>query len=317
MSWLNNFVRPKIQALVGKKDVPDNLWHKCKKCSQMLFHRELEQNLFVCSHCGYHMRISAKQRLEMLMDDGESTRIELPATAVDPLKFRDRQKYSDRLKDAHAKTGEDEAIVVAHGSIGGHRAVLAVFDFRFMGGSMGQFVGEGIIAAAKLAKLQEAPLIVVTSSGGARMQEGILSLVQMPRTVIAVDDVRAAGLPYIVVLADPTTGGVTASFAMMGDIQIAEPGSIIGFTGARVIEQTIRQKLPEGFQTAESALDHGLVDMVVPRHELKETLARLLGLLLRRTPAAEVIPLPTGEVAAPEAVEDAAATNPEPARHVD
>lgn len=314
MSWLTNFVRPKIHALVGKKDVPDNLWHKCKKCSQMLFHRELEQNLFVCSHCGHHMRITAKQRLDLLMDDGEYTRIELPEVAVDPLKFRDRQRYADRLKAAHAKTGEHDAIVVAHGAIGGHPAVLAVFDFRFMGGSMGVYVGEGIIAAAKLAKLQQAPLIVVTSSGGARMQEGILSLVQMPRTVIAVDDVRAAGLPYIVVLGDPTTGGVTASFAMMGDIQIAEPGSTIGFTGARVIEQTIRERLPEGFQSAESALDHGLVDMVVPRQELKATLALVLGLLLRRTPTAEVIPLPTGEAVAAEAGE--AAAEPEP-QHAD
>ena len=314
MSWLTNFVRPKFHALVGKKDVPDNLWHKCKKCSQMLFHRELEQNMFVCGHCGHHMRITAKQRLDLLMDEGEYTRIELPEVAVDPLKFRDRERYSDRLKAAHVKTGEHDAIVVVHGVICGHPAVLAVFDFRFMGGSMGQYVGEGIIAAAKLARLQQVPLIVVTSSGGARMQEGILSLVQMPRTVIAVDDVRAAGLPYIVVLADPTTGGVTASFAMMGDIQIAEPGSTIGFTGARVIEQTIRERLPEGFQSAESALDHGLVDMVVPRHELKTTLARIISLLLQRTPTAEVIPLQTGE---PAATATAAEAGEQDSQHAD
>ena len=295
MNWIANFVRPKIRALVNKPDVPDNLWEKCPSCEQMVFHRELDANLRVCPHCGHHMRISARQRLEWLFDDGQYNVIELPETLVDPLKFRDRKRYTDRIKEAQAKNEDKEAIVVAHGEIGGSAVVVAAFNFNFMGGSMGMAVGEGLLAAARLAVLQAAALIVVPASGGARMQEGILSLMQMPRSVIAVDLVKEAGLPYIVLLSDPTTGGVSASFAMLGDIAIAEPGATIGFAGKRVIEETIRETLPEGFQRSEYLLDHGMVDMVVPRQELKVTLGRILNILSVKTPSAEIVPLPGTE----------------------
>jgi acetyl-CoA carboxylase carboxyl transferase subunit beta len=229
----------------------------------------------------------------MLFDDGRYLRIELPRTVVDPLKFRDRKRYAERLKEAQAKSGGSrDALVVAHGQIGGVPAVIAVFDFDFMGGSMGIAVGEGLLSAARLAVLQEAALVVVPSSGGARMQEGILSLMQMPRSTLAVEMVKEAKLPYIVLLTDPTTGGVSASFAMLGDITLAEPGALIGFTGARVIEETIREKLPEGFQRAEYLLEHGMVDMVVPRRELRDTVVRIIGLLRRREPNAQIVPLP-------------------------
>jgi acetyl-CoA carboxylase carboxyl transferase subunit beta len=292
MNWLTNFVRPKIRALVSKKEVPDNLWHKCPSCGAMIFHRDLEDNLHVCQHCGFHMRLDPLQRLRMTLDPGFQT-IELPKPVVDPLKFRDQKRYTDRLKDAQAKTGRPDAIVVAHGRIDGRAAVVAAFDFTFMGGSMGMAVGEGLLAAAKLAVLQQAPLIVVPASGGARMQEGILSLMQMPRTIIAAEMVKEAGLPYLVVLTDPTTGGVTASFAMLGDIHIAEPGAQIGFAGARVIESTIRETLPEGFQRSEYLLEHGMVDMVVPRRELRGMLSRLIDLLRVPGPGAEVVRIPT------------------------
>ena len=217
----------------------------------------------------------------------------MPEAVQDPLRFRDSKRYSDRLKDAASKTGQRDAIMVAHGEMGGSPMVVAAFDFAYMGGSMGAGVGEGLLAAAKLAVLQEASLLVIPSSGGARMQEGILSLMQMPRSVIAVDMVKEAGLPYLVLLTDPTTGGVSASFAMLGDITLAEPGSTIGFAGARVIEETIREKLPEGFQRAEYLLEHGMVDMVVPRRELRDTIVRVIALLRDPTPPAEVVPLPT------------------------
>ena len=255
MSWLTNFVLPKIRAVVARKSMPDNLWHKCSGCEQMLFYRELEANLHVCRNCGYHMRIGSALRLKLLFDDGACARIELPKTILDPLKFRDRRRYTERLREAQAAFGAgSDAVVVAHGRIGGADAVAAVFEFGFMGGSMGIAAGEALLAAAKLAVLQEAALIVVPASGGARMQEGILSLMQLPRTIIAVDMVKEAGLPYIVVLTDPTTGGVSASFAMVGDITLAEPGAVVGFAGARVIEETIREELPEGFQRSEYLL---------------------------------------------------------------
>ncbi|MBT4741143.1 MAG: acetyl-CoA carboxylase carboxyltransferase subunit beta [Rhodospirillaceae bacterium] len=295
MNWLTNFVRPRIKRLVQPREAPDNLWHKCPGCSEMVFHRELEKSLRVCPHCDHHMRLPVRQRLEILFDNKKWTEIELPSVAVDPLKFKDRKKYSDRLKDAQSKTGSKDAIVVAHGTMGGINVVIAAFEFSFLGGSMGTAVGEGIVAAAELAVLQEAPLIVIPSSGGARMQEGILSLMQMARTTVAVDRVREKGLPYVVLLTDPTTGGVTASFAMLGDIQIAEPGAIIGFAGARVIEQTIRETLPEGFQRAEYLLEHGMVDMVVHRSELHDSLVQLLGLLLHRDPAAPVLTLDSSD----------------------
>ena len=293
MNWLTNFVLPKIRAVVTKKDVPDNLWHKCPNCGQMLFHRELEANLFVCGSCGHHLRLTAERRLAMMFDYGRYHRIELPRPIVDPLKFRDRKRYTDRLKEAQAKNGAArDALMVAHGAIGGVAAVVAAFDFNFMGGSMGIAVGDGLLAAARLAVLQEAALIVVPASGGARMQEGILSLMQMSRTTLAVEMVKEAGLPYLVLLSDPTTGGVSASFAMLGDITLAEPGAVIGFAGARVIEETIREKLPEGFQRAEYLLEHGMVDMVVPRRELRDTIARIIDLLRRREPATQVVTLP-------------------------
>lgn len=284
MSWLTNFVRPKIQALVGKKDVPENLWHRCPSCDQMLFHRELTDNLHVCHHCNCHMRISAVTRLEMLFDDGEYERAKVPAVTADPLKFRDTKRYTERLREAENKASEPEAIIVASGLMGGLPTVVAAFNFSFMGGSMGQAVGEGLVVAARLACEQEAALIAIPASGGARMQEGMLSLIQMPRTVIAVEQVREAGLPYIVILTDPTTGGVSASFAMLGDIQIAEPGAMIGFAGRRVIEDTIHEELPEDFQQAERMLEHGLIDMVVPRPEMRETLIRVVSLLRQKSP---------------------------------
>jgi acetyl-CoA carboxylase carboxyl transferase subunit beta len=287
MSWLSNVVLPKIRAVVTRKAVPDNLWTKCPGCEQMLFYRELEANLHVCRNCGHHLRIGAELRLRILFDDGAVTRIELPKTVVDPLHFRDRTRYADRLKEGQAALGTgSDAVVVAHGQIGGLPAVVAAFEFRFMGGSMGVAVGEALLAAAKLAVLQEAALIVVPASGGARMQEGVLSLMQMPRSIIAADMVKEAGLPYIVLLTDPTTGGVSASFAMVGDITLAEPGAVVGFAGARVIEETIHEKLPEGFQRAEYLFDHGMVDLVVPRAELRATLGRILGLLRDPTGAA-------------------------------
>ena len=292
MSWLTNFVLPKIRAVVAKKEVPDNLWHKCPNCGQMLFRRDLEANLFVCGSCGHHLRLPPERRLALLFDEERYKVIELPNALVDPLKFRDRKRYTERLKEAQAKSGETrDALVVAHGTVGGIPAVVAAFDFDFMGGSMGVAVGEGLLAAARLAVLQEAALIVVPASGGARMQEGILSLMQMARTTLAVEMVKEARLPYLVLLTDPTTGGVSASFAMLGDITLAEPGAVIGFTGARVIQETIREKLPEGFQRSEYLLEHGMVDMVVPRRELRQTLGRLLGLLRHPEPPAQVVPL--------------------------
>ena len=285
MSWLTEYVRPRIRTLLGQREVPENLWSQCPSCQQMIFTKELEKNFRVCTHCGHHMRGTALERLDWTFDEGSFTRIELPKAPADPLTFRDQKRYSERLREARAKTGLEDALVVAHGTIGGERAVVAVMEFNFMGGSMGAAVGEGIVAAAKLAVLQSAPLIVFTASGGARMQEGAVSLMQMPRTTIASMMLKEAALPFIVVLTDPTTGGVTASFAMLGDIQIAEPGALIGFAGARVIEQTVRETLPEGFQRAEYLLEHGILDMVVVRAEMRDTLARVIGLLRPYAPA--------------------------------
>jgi acetyl-CoA carboxylase carboxyl transferase subunit beta len=284
MSWLTEYVRPKIRTLFASREVPENLWRQCPECQQMIFHTDLEKNLKVCPHCGHHMRVTALERLAWTFDEGSWTRIELPKAPADPLRFRDTKRYPDRVKEARESTHLEDALVVAHGTIGGCPAVVAAMAFEFMAGSMGAAVGEGIVAASRLAALQDAPLIVFTASGGARMQEGAISLMQMPRTVIATRLVKEAGLPFIVVLTDPTTGGVTASFAMLGDFQIAEPGAMIGFAGARVIEQTVRETLPEGFQRAEYLYEHGIVDMVVKRTELKEILARLLGLIREKEP---------------------------------
>ena len=295
MNWLTNFVLPKFRTVVAKKEVPENLWQKCPNCGQMLFGRDLAANLHVCSNCGAHLRMGPEQRLAMLFDEGKYSTIELPKPVVDPLRFRDLKRYGDRLKEAHAKIGGNrDAMVVAHGTIGSLPVVVACFDFNFMGGSMGIAVGEALVAAARLAVLQQAALIAIPASGGARMQEGILSLMQMPRTTLAVEMVKEAGLPYIVLLTDPTTGGVSASFAMLGDITLAEPGAVIGFAGARVIEETIREKLPEGFQRAEYLLEHGMVDAVVPRKELAATIARIIRLLMSPAPAAGVAMVASG-----------------------
>ena len=280
MNWLTNFIRPRINSIVPSKEVPDNLWQKCPSCEGMLFHRDLEESSKVCYHCGHHLRITVKERLNIMFDDGKYEKIEVPKVAHDPLKFKDQKKYSDRLRDAQHKTGLKDAMTIAKGSIGGKKAVIAAFNFSFMGGSMGMAVGEAIVKAAEIAVKEKAALITVPSSGGARMQEGMLSLVQMPRSIIAVEMVKEAGLPYIVLLTDPTTGGVSASFAMVGDIHLAEPGSTIGFAGRRVIEETVRETLPDDVQTAEYLLEHGIVDMVVQRGELRDTIGRILGLLM-------------------------------------
>ncbi len=297
MNWLTNFVRPKLRALVRKPDIPENLWEKCQSCERMVFHRDLEANMFVCQHCGFHLRLDPKTRLAELFDDGEYQRVELPEAPHDALKFRDKKRYADRLKEARSRTGESDAVIVAHGKMDGLGVVVSVFDFGFLGGSMGVAVGEAIIAAARHATRHEAPLIVFPASGGARMQEGVLSLMQLARTTIAIEEVKEAGLPYIVVLTNPTTGGVTASFAMLGDITLAEPGAIVGFAGPRVIEETIREKLPEGFQRSEYLLEHGMIDMVVERRAVRETLIRILGLLLDRGPAADAPEPPAPELA--------------------
>ncbi len=282
MSWLTNLVRPKFRALVGgAKDIPDNLWDKCPGCGAMLFKRELEEHSNVCRHCGHHMPLDPVRRLALLLDEGY-TLVSLPAVTVDPLRFKDHKRYADRLRDAQRRTGRHDALLVGEGTLGGHPAVVAALDFSFLGGSMGMAVGEGLVAAAERAVATRSALIVVPSSGGARMQEGMFSLIQMPRSIVAATQVKEAGLPYIVVLTDPTTGGVTASFAMLGDVHLAEKGARIGFAGARVIQSTIRETLPPGFQRAEYLLEHGMVDAVVTRAELKDSLANLLGLLRPR-----------------------------------
>ncbi|MEN8235992.1 MAG: acetyl-CoA carboxylase, carboxyltransferase subunit beta [Pseudomonadota bacterium] len=278
MSWLTNIVRPKLRALV-KADIPDNLWTRCSGCEQMLFHRELNDNLQVCKLCNHHFRMDSKDRLQSLFDDSQYTVLKLPAVITDPLHFKDQKKYSDRLKQAKNKTNTKDAIQVGRGKISGQKVIIAAFNFAFIGGSMGTAVGEAIVTAAEAAQASKAALVVIPASGGARMHEGILSLMQMARTTIAISQVKEKGLPYITVLADPTSGGVAASFAMLGDITLAEPGAMIGFAGPRVIKETIGTQLPPNFQTAEYLLEHGMVDRVVARADLKNTLGVLLKLL--------------------------------------
>ncbi|UTW55219.1 acetyl-CoA carboxylase, carboxyltransferase subunit beta [Kordiimonas sp. SCSIO 12610] len=280
MSWLTNYVKPKLQKVLNSKETPDNLWHKCKNCGQMIFQKEFVANQYVCAHCDHHDRVPPTNRFDALFDNKNYELIELPSVKQDPLKFRDTKKYTDRLKSARNTTGDEDAIKVAVGKIGGQETVVAIQNFFFMGGSMGMAVGEGIIAGARHALKINAPYVMFTASGGARMQEGILSLMQMPRTTVAIQMLRDAGLPYLVVLTDPTSGGVSASYAMLGDVQIAEPGAMIAFSGPRVIEQTIREKLPDGFQRAEYLLEHGMVDMVTHRHQLPEELGKILTLLM-------------------------------------
>ncbi len=278
MNWLTDIVRPKIQKTTPK-EIADNLWIKCPNCDQMLFSKELKESLYVCTSCGHHLRLYVDNRMKLLFDNGKYTLLALPPIVDDPLKFKDIQKYSDRLKANRKKTGSNDAIQVAHGRIGEIESVMAVMDFSFMGGSMGIAVGEGIVTAAHYALSHKLPLITVASSGGARMQEGMLSLMQMARTTAAINQIKEAGLPYISILADPTTGGVSASFAMLGDINMAEKGCLIGFAGPRVIEQTIHEKLPEGFQRAEYLLEHGMVDLVVERSKMKQELVKILQVL--------------------------------------
>ena len=284
MNWIANFVRPRIKSLMAGRgtDTPENLWKKCPACGDMIFHRDLEAAQNVCPQCGYHMRIGPKERFATICDAGVFEEMPQPEVFADPLRFRDERRYSDRLRDARSKTGRQEALSVARGAIDGLPVMIAVQPFDFLGGSLGMAVGESLVLGMQAAVIERRPFILFVSSGGARMQEGILSLMQMPRVTIGVDMLREAGLPYIVVLTDPTTGGVSASYAMLGDVQIAEPGALIGFTGQRVIEQTIRERLPDGFQRAEYLLDHGMVDMVVHRHELRATLSRLLHLIMKR-----------------------------------
>ncbi len=280
MSWLSN-IPPGIKNIFKRDDnTADTLWMKCPGCGDMIFHRDLEAAHQVCTSCGHHLAIAPDERLKLVFDAGAYELIDLPAPIVDPLKFKDEKKYVDRLKDYRKKTGQQDAMIVAAGNIDKAPAIVAVQNFKFMGGSMGLALGEAMLKAAGEAVAGRAPLIVFTASGGARMQEGILSLMQMPRTTIAVQIVKEAGLPFITVLTNPTTGGVTASYAMLGDVNLAEPGALIGFAGPRVIEQTIREKLPEGFQRAEFLVEKGMIDIVVPRHELRETLARLIRVLI-------------------------------------
>ena len=294
MNWITNYVRPRINSIFSRREVPENLWTKCDDCGTMLFHRELSDNQNVCTSCGHHMSITPRARFKALFDGGIFTEVAVPEPMADPLQFRDQKKYPERMKSAQKSTGERDAMLVATGEIGRTPIVAAAQDFSFMGGSMGMYVGNAIIAAAEEAVRLKRPLILFSAAGGARMQEGILSLMQMPRSTVAIQMLKEAGLPYIVVLTHPTTGGVTASYAMLGDVQIAEPGALICFAGPRVIEQTIREKLPEGFQRAEYLLDHGMLDRVTPRTKLREELITITRMLTGQPPAV------WGDLPAPE-----------------
>jgi len=299
LNWITNYVRPKINSMLGRREVPENLWIKCPETGEMVFHRDLEENKWVIPQSGFHMKMPAKARLKDLFDGGIYEAFPQPKVAQDPLKFRDSKKYSDRLRDSRTKTELEDTIVAGLGQVQGIKLVAVAHEFNFIGGSLGIAAGEAIVKAFERAIAEKCPLVMFPASGGARMQEGILSLMQLPRTTVAVNMLKEAGLPYIVVLTNPTTGGVTASYAMLGDVHLAEPGAEIGFAGKRVIEQTLREKLPEGFQTSEYLMEHGMVDMVVKRHDIPETLARVLNILMKkpakaikRDTATELAPLP-------------------------
>jgi acetyl-CoA carboxylase carboxyl transferase subunit beta len=294
MNWITNYVRPTINSIFSRREVPENLWKKCDECGTMLFHRELSDNQNVCTNCGHHMHITPRDRFKAMFDGGVFAEVKVPEPVVDPLKFRDQKRYPDRLKAAQKNTGEKEAMLVATGEIGRTPIVAAAQDFSFMAGSMGMYVGNAIIAAAEEAVKLGRPLVLFSAAGGARMQEGILSLMQMPRTTVAVEMLKEAGLPYIVVLTHPTTGGVTASYAMLGDVHISEPNALICFAGPRVIEQTIREKLPEGFQRAEYLLDHGMLDRVTPRTEMRDELITIIRMMMKLPPQVH------GDLPAPE-----------------
>jgi acetyl-CoA carboxylase carboxyl transferase subunit beta len=302
MNWITDYVPPKIKSFFQRRDMPENLWTKCESCGQMIFHRELSENLNVCPGCNFHMAITPRDRFKALFDAGGFVEVEVADALPDPLHFRDEKRYADRMKDARKKTGEHEAMVVAHGDIHGLRTVCAGQNFSFMGGSMGMAVGNAMLAAAETAVKRKAPLVVFAAAGGARMQEGILSLMQMPRTTIAVEMVREARLPFLVVLTHPTTGGVTASYAMLGDVHLAEPDALICFAGPRVIEQTIRETLPEGFQRSEYLLDHGMIDRVVPRGRIRDELGAILRMLMKQPPMVRGdLPAPAEAAAKPSA----------------
>ncbi|WP_374299770.1 acetyl-CoA carboxylase, carboxyltransferase subunit beta [Paracoccus sp. (in: a-proteobacteria)] len=304
MNWITNYVRPRINSLFSRREVPENLWTKCPECGTMLFHRELSDNLNVCTNCDHHLAISPRDRFAALFDGGAFVEVKVPEPTADPLQFRDQKKYPERMKAAQKATGEKEAMLVAEGEIGRTPIIAAAQDFSFMGGSMGMYVGNAIIAAAERAVKTKRPLVLFSAAGGARMQEGILSLMQMPRTTVAIEMLREAGLPYVVVLTHPTTGGVTASYAMLGDIQIAEPNALICFAGPRVIEQTIREKLPEGFQRAEYLLEHGMLDRVTHRKRLRDELVSILRMLGGLpAPTRADLPAPAEPSAAPLAAE--------------
>ncbi|KQO73919.1 acetyl-CoA carboxylase, carboxyltransferase subunit beta [Rhizobium sp. Leaf262] len=293
MNWITNYVRPRINSMLGRRETPENLWIKCPETGEMVFHKDLEENKWVIPASGFHMKMPAKARLEDLFDGGVYEALQQPKVAQDPLKFRDSKKYTDRLRDSRVKTEQEDTILAGVGKLKGLKIVAIVHEFQFMGGSLGIAAGEAIVKAFDRAISERCPVVMFPASGGARMQEGILSLMQLPRTTVAVNMLKEAGMPYIVVLTNPTTGGVTASYAMLGDVHIAEPGAEICFAGKRVIEQTIREKLPEGFQTSEYLLDHGMVDMVVDRREIPDTLASLLK-IMTKAPAntsTEVLPL--------------------------
>ncbi|MCH2164766.1 MAG: acetyl-CoA carboxylase, carboxyltransferase subunit beta [Marinovum sp.] len=299
MNWISNYVRPRINSIFSRRETPENLWTKCDQCGTMLFHRELRESLNVCTSCGHHMAITPRDRFTALFDGGVFSEVDVPEPLTDPLQFRDSKKYPDRMKTAQKTTGESEAMLVAEGEMGRAPVVCAAQDFSFMGGSMGMYVGNAIIAAAERAVAKGCPMILFSAAGGARMQEGILSLMQMPRTTVAVQILKEAGLPYIVVLTHPTTGGVTASYAMLGDVQMAEPNALICFAGPRVIEQTIREKLPEGFQRAEYLLDHGMLDRVTKRSEMRDELITITRMLMRLPPPIKGdLPKPSPEEAA-------------------
>jgi len=284
VNWITNYVRPRINSMLGRPNlaVPENLWIKCPETGEMVFHKDLEENKWVIPASGFHMKMPAKARLTDLFDGGVFESLPQPKVAQDPLKFRDSKRYADRLKDSRVKTEQEDTILAGVGQVEGLKLVAVVHEFNFIGGSLGMAAGEAIVKACERAVVEKCPLVIFPASGGARMQEGILSLMQLPRTTVAVNMLKEAGLPYIVVLTNPTTGGVTASYAMLGDVHIAEPGAEIGFAGKRVIEQTLREKLPEGFQTSEYLLEHGMVDMVVKRHDIPSTLARVLRMLTRQ-----------------------------------
>jgi acetyl-CoA carboxylase, carboxyl transferase, beta subunit len=317
MNWISNYVRPKINSLFSKHDTPDNLWTKCPECGTMLFHRELAENQNVCTNCDHHMHITPRARFSAMFDGGIFSEVKIPEPIEDPLKFRDQKKYPDRMKAAQKSTGEKEAMLVAEGEIGRTPVVAAAQDFSFMGGSMGMYVGNAFIAGVERAIELKRPFIMFSAAGGARMQEGILSLMQMPRTTVAIEMLKEAGLPYIVVLTHPTTGGVTASYAMLGDVQIAEPNALICFAGPRVIEQTIREKLPEGFQRAEYLLDHGMLDRVTHRMKMKDELVTILRMLGNLPPAVMgdlPAPAPEDKGAAPKIAAEAAVGAKVPAK---